>query len=165
MLDIAQLRKNVIQPTLRGLGMYSRSAENLLIGTAVQESGLTYLRQLGGGPAHGIYQIEPNTHQDIWENYLNHRPEMGKKVIYFASLGSYHNSRNQELIFNLAYATAICRIHYRRVKAPLPDADDVAGLARYWKRYYNTHLGHGTEQQFMDNYHSQVLGMDQEGTA
>lgn len=53
---------------------------------------------------------------------------------------------------NLAYATAVCRLQLYRARPPLPAADDVAGLAAYWKRFWNTAKGRGTEEQFIAHY-------------
>ena len=51
--------------------LVSQEAENLLMGTAAQESALgEYIRQLGNGPALGIFQMEPETFDDIVRNYL-----------------------------------------------------------------------------------------------
>jgi len=38
------------------------------------------------------------------------------------------------------------------VPAPLPDAGDLGGLARYWKRYFNTPKGAGTAAGFIESY-------------
>ena len=46
----------------------------------------------------------------------------------------------------------MARIHYLRVPEALPAADDVVGLAAYWKRYYNTELGAGTVEKFVESY-------------
>jgi hypothetical protein len=50
---------------------------------------------------------------------------------------------------NHFYAAAMCRVFYLRVPERLPQADDSAAMARYWKRYYNTHLGKGTVEGFL----------------
>ena len=69
MIDNKQLRECIIKPTLDSLQMYSQAAEELLVFTCACESlGGTYLKQVKG-PALGIYQMEPATYQDIWENY------------------------------------------------------------------------------------------------
>jgi len=154
MLNIPQLRQNVVQPVLQALDAYSKAAENLLIGTAVQESRLEYLKQLGGGPACGLFQMEPATHDDIWTNYLAYQPDLRARIEAFAVP---HQDRHDQLAWNLAYATAMCRAHYRRVREALPDEGDVDGLARYWKRYYNTELGAGTVSEFKDKYIRYVI--------
>lgn len=149
-LDAIQLREYIVRPTLVRLGLWSVSAENLVVGTAVQESHLDYVKQLGRGPALGICQMEPRTHDDIWENYLRYHPGLAAKVGDF--LAPWPSDRSKQLITNLAYAVALCRLHYRRVPTALPKPNDLQGLADYWKRHYNTYLGAGTVDQFVKNY-------------
>ncbi len=149
-----ELSEWVIMPTLLHLGMYSTSAENLLVGTVAHESKMgTYLKQVGG-PALGIYQIEPATLHDIYDNYLAFRPSLLEKV---EALRGKDLSREDSLVSNLAYATAIARLVYRRAPEPLPGFNDVAGLASYWKKYYNTYLGKGKRQQFIDAFPMEVI--------
>jgi hypothetical protein len=149
--DAKQLKSFVIVPTLCQIGLHSDSAVNLLLGTCAQESQMgKYLKQVNG-PALGIYQIEPESHEDIWDNYLRFRPELAKKILAISS----HDTNN--LIVNLAYSTAIARIKYLRAPAHLPDANDIEGLANYYKQYYNTPKGAATQQQFIDNYNRYVL--------
>jgi hypothetical protein len=137
-LNPGQFRARIVRPTLRAIGLWSDSAEALVLGTAIHESGLRYLAQ-SGGPALGLYQIEPATHRDIWENYLAYRPPLARLVQSLAATRT-----DGELIRNLAYATAMCRVRYARAPGALPEADDIDGLAAYWKQNYNTPLGKGT---------------------
>jgi len=44
----------------------------------------------------------------------------------------------------------MCRVKYFQVKEALPT--DLAGWAGYWKTYYNTRLGKGTEEGFIRDY-------------
>ena len=60
--------------------MYSPVAENLIMGTAAQESGFTYIKQLGGGPALGMFQVEPATAEDILFRYLKIRRTSGSDL-------------------------------------------------------------------------------------
>ncbi|WP_422444221.1 hypothetical protein [Endozoicomonas sp. ALB091] len=149
-----ELKQWVIKPTLLHLGMHSESAVNLLLGTVAHESKMgAFLKQVGG-PALGIYQIEPATLEDVYKNYLSYRPSLLKDIEALRAEGM---TRDQSLINNLAYATAIARLVYRRVPEPLPAHDDIAGLAAYWKKHYNTYLGKGNRQQFMDAFPAEVL--------
>lgn len=149
MIDAKQLRYEIIRPVLKHLDPeipYSMAAENLLMGTCAQESKMgTFLVQLDDGPAQGIFQMEPATHQDICWNYLKYREGLADKVGRLATtdLGS--------LAGNLYYAAAMCRVHYYRVPMALP-ADNVEEMAHYYKLYYNTPEGAATVQQFIDNY-------------
>lgn len=154
-MDAEQLRQWVVEPALDAIELNSAAAVNLLIGTVFQESrGGYYLKQLGAGPALGIYQIEPATHDDVWTSYLNYRASLRTKVENLLSPESKH----QQLISNLSYATAIARLIYYRVPQALPaDPNDVQALAEYWKQHYNTPLGAGTVAEFVENFPSEVL--------
>lgn len=144
MIEPGQLRAHVIRPVLEDIGHYSPAAEELLILTAAAEtSGGRYLRQLYGGPAVGIYQMEPATHDDIWAHWLAPRPGLAAKVRGWRLAPGLPGAA-AEMAGNLYYATAMARIHYLRVPEPLPVAGDAAGLAAYWKAHWNTELGAGT---------------------
>ncbi len=151
MLDVPQFRELIIKPALTVVDGYSLAADELVLGTALQESRLIYIKQLGSGPALGVFQMEPATHNDIWDNYLAYREELAAKVISLAAPNGDRPSSN-ELIGNLWYAAAMCRIHYMRVPDALPEAGDIPGLAAYWKEFYNTFEGAGTSEEFEENW-------------
>lgn len=163
MLDPEQLRLFVVRPTLQGIDLWSEAAENLVMGTAAQESLLVYIDQKEPrgrrpqiGPGLGLWQMEAATHDDIWQNWLMHRTPLARAVLNTCevrtSAAAPFDVPALTLVYNLRYGAAMCRIHYRRVPESLPAADDVEGMARYWKRYYNTALGKGTPAQFVSNY-------------
>jgi|TARA_B100000123_G_scaffold248839_1_gene206686 hypothetical protein len=156
-----QLRTLIVQPVLAVLDLPAPDvAENLLMGTAAHESHLgDYIQQVGGGPALGIYQMEPATLNDCYVNYLDYstRAALKAKVDGFLAaqpVGSDGKpDKSAQLATNLAYATAMCRIRYYRAPGALPsDPNDLNGLAAYWKQYYNTPLGAGTVDQFIADY-------------
>jgi hypothetical protein len=62
MLNVASIRTQVIYPALNKMGMWSEAAGELVLGTAIVESNHTYLKQHGDGPALGLWQVEPATH-------------------------------------------------------------------------------------------------------
>lgn len=141
-MNPGQLLEHVIRPTLDYLGAGGESAERLILGTAAVESGFSEIVQIGGGPALGLFQMEPATANDIITNFLAYRPELNNKVSdLFIGLPDVSN-----LIGNLPYATAMCRVHYLRVPEALPDTVD--GMADYWKGHYNSRLGRGTPEKF-----------------
>ena len=154
MIDAKQLRYEIIRPVLKHLDPeipYSMAAENLLMGTCAQESKMgTFLVQLDGGPAMGIFQMEPATHHDIYANYLYYHEGISDKIMDYNMMNGADNPKL--LINDLAYAAAMCRVHYYRVPKALP-ADNVEELANYYKLFYNTPEGKATVQQFIDNYH------------
>lgn len=151
-INVKQLKEYIIEPALFKLGLYSESAVNLLLGTCAQESLMgTYLKQING-PALGIYQIEPLTYFDIFEHYLFSRKDLLRKVFKLIDWCYDFEPPQNVLIENLSFGTAIARIIYKRVPEALPDAHDIKGLARYWKKYYNTENGKGKPEEFILNY-------------
>lgn len=130
------------------LGLYSDAAASLVLGTAMHESHLIYLKQIGGGPALGLWQMEPTTHDDIWNNFLKFRTDLGDLVKRIA--GDPKPSATL-LIGNLWYACAMARLRYRRVPAALPDNAPDA-LTAFWKVNYNTLLGAGTIEQALPHF-------------
>jgi hypothetical protein len=90
--------------------------------------------------------MEPTTHEDIYDNYLKYKKELRREILAFLAPVP---EPVEQLMTNLAYATVMCRVHYLRVKAPLPGANDLSGLANYWKTYYNTKLGKGVPNTFV----------------
>jgi hypothetical protein len=150
MIDKTQFLAHVVRPALKFLEPQvraTRAAEQLLVGTALQESNLTYLKQLGGGPALGLFQMEPTTHDDIWDNFLAYKAPIRVKMI-----GKFGPQDSARLVADLLYAACMCRLHYYRRPEALPRTDDVHGQAEYWKAHYNTRLGHGTVDQYKRNW-------------
>lgn len=142
-LDPEQLVLHIIRPVLqRELGLWSPPAEVLVLGTALTESETKYVDQIDNankpGPAFGLWQMEGRTHADIYRNWLCSHQELKQKVLRLAGYFSGDFPDPGELVGNLFYACAMCRIHYRRVPASLPSTNDAAAMAAYHKRYYNT---------------------------
>ena len=155
MINPTQFRELIVRPVLQYLEPeipYSEAAEDLLVGTAMQESLLTYVRQHNNGPALGFFQMEPATYSDLLSNYLAYRPDLDRKVCTLAAQYRHGVVPAKEMIANIPYAVAMARVHYWRAPAALPDAGDVAGMAGYYKKYFNTVLGKATENQFIRNY-------------
>lgn len=151
--QLQQFQIFIVRPTLEHLGekFTGLAAERLILGTMLQESRGKFIDQITGkndttfGPAVGYFQMEKATHDDIWTNYLAYKQDLTLRVRLL--MGEVPEPF-QQLATNFAYAVAMCRIHYRRVKAPLPNGDDLEELAHYWKDHYNTHMGKGTVGEF-----------------
>ena len=157
MATASTFRTTIIKPVLAKLGLGGDAAEELLLGTAVQESmNFKYRKQIGGGPAIGYYQMEPATHDDIWNNFLKYRAKLANDVSAF--LASSTANKHLELETNDKYATAMARIHYLRVAAPLPAKGDLIAQANYWKQYYNTPLGKGLPKEYIHKWNLYVAG-------
>lgn len=140
--------KALITSVLKELNLHSDNAVKLLMGTAAQESHLgKYRKQLGGGPAIGIFQMEPATFNDIVNNYLRYKPALAARIERVARVCRF---KAEDIENNDLLAICMARVHYLRASEAIPP--DVEGMARYWKRYYNTPLGKGTVEEFIANY-------------
>jgi len=161
MLNIPHFRKHIVDPTLKKLDMYSPAASNLMIGTALQESLLMFLRQKGGGPGTGLYQMEPRWHREFWERYVWPRGRMADlfyPIVRVRDLSpDVMDYLDRKLETDLEYQTAIARMYYWQFPEPLPAADDISGLARYWKQYWNTERGAGRTEQFIHRYITYIV--------
>lgn len=131
-----ELREFVIQPTLNHLGEWSEAAENLLMATAAQASDLGFHLLNRRSRGFGIFQISANSHLDIWDHYLVKDPDLASSVRGLASQHEFLSHPHAELATNLSYATAIAWMIYRRCDQPLPDADDIEGIAKFWAEYW-----------------------------
>ena len=157
-MNAAQLREYVIRPALRQLDPhipYSEGAVELVLGTAAQESRFEYIAQLGGGPALGLWQMEPATHDDCWANYIAARPQL---ITTLGRVIAPWGGGAEQMAWNLIYAACMARLQYRRFPEPLPKAEDLDGIAALWKLRWNTMLGAGTVEEFKANYLKHVGG-------
>lgn len=150
-IDPQQLLLHVVRPSLQHIGLRSPAAEQLVLGTALVESRGEYVKQLGAGPALGLWQMEPATHDDIWQHFLQYRGALSACVSELTTAATITQGA-LELVGNLFYAAAMCRVHYARVREPLPAAGDAAAMARYWKQHYNTALGAGTVDKALPHF-------------
>jgi hypothetical protein len=152
-----QFLNEIIEPTLDCMGriidkrMNTEESKMLLLGTACAESQLTFLKQLGDGPAVGLYQMEPATYADIVKYCQRKGSDFHNKVIYCIYQEMYRSMpHGKQLMYNLRLQTVFARLHYWRVSEPIPKA--TPAQAKYWKKYYNTEEGAGTLQHYISSF-------------
>lgn len=141
--------RELITDTLKCIGLYSKDACELVMGTFAQESNFKYVHQIGGGPALGYGQMEPATFNDIITNFLRYKPELIGKIMKTCGVITLSPEMLKD---NVKLMICMTRVHYLRVKEPLPSCRDVLAMADYYKQYYNTPAGKATIKQFIDNY-------------
>jgi len=126
--DLAQFKDLIVRRlqyhSQGGLSLYSEEATTLLLATAAHESGLgTKLKQVRG-PALGVFQIEKPTFDWLKEKYRDQFPRLMLATA-------------DQLEWDLDLSILVARLRYYVAKPPLPNADDVDGMADYWFKYYN----------------------------
>ena len=114
------LKDQVIQPTLKYLGVWSTTAEQFLLSAATNapELGLFSARQDGLG----IFHITPGQHRDIWDKHLAFNPDLASRVRGLASQRAFLSDPDKELQTNLSYCTAIAWLLYERTNPAEKDA-------------------------------------------
>lgn len=153
-MDAQQLLDNIIKPTLEYMGgnYDSKNARMLLLSTAAIESECGYYINQIGGPAMGIWQMEPDTLHDIYDNcdaIATNRTEMYKIL---DSLDLFEATKDddlaQSLVISPMYACAMARLKYSMDPKRLPDCNNIRKVYDYYKRIYNTPLGASTYEKF-----------------
>ena len=154
-VDVNNFRVEIVRPALQLCGLWSEAAENLMIGTALAESGLQWVRQIGGGRGLSFLQIEPDTYNDILR-YL-HRPDnklLKERVLSACFMDVFPDAKC--LVWNIRLAVLIARVIYWRRPEPLPDANNPEKLGQYWKKHYNSDLGKGTIDHFIKAWEARI---------
>lgn len=152
--------RNIIRISLKPINatkhpLWSPAAEEILLMIAAHESNLgRHLRQIGGGPGRGLYQIEPDTLSDNYDNFINARPDLRSQM---AEISGVAGPDLNQLQFNPIYSTIHARLKLYRAPGQLPDAHDVQGMATYAKNHYNTADGAATEEKYLQDYFRLVL--------
>lgn len=138
-MDLLDIKKLFISPTLTALGMGGSAADYQVLFTGYLESRFKYFRQING-PALSWFQVEPKTHEDI-KGWLNNsfNTILREKVLSTCYLSIL--PPDDALTWNIRYAVTMCRLVYYRCKMPLPDAADAEGIANCHKVCYNTRYG------------------------
>ena len=161
--DVNDLKERVIRPALVKLEnlipkiRYTDNVADLLAMIAAHESHLgKYRRQVGGGPARGIYQIELPTHYDLFDNYLAYRADA---LGVFRELFGRDYDPETLLEHNDEYATVVARFLLWRKPEALPAAQwgdsrtrYLEALAQYAKTHWNTEGGAATPAKYLNDY-------------
>lgn len=146
-LNKNQLVKYSIEPTLKGLGLYSESASNLLVMIAAHESVKGYYIVQTTGQAKGVYQMEDATHDYLLSWLKSNKPELYTKVTSLVV-----KPTAMTMATDLNYAAAMARVFFLRFPEALPAGSDVDAMAAYAKRRWNTNLGKATAADYKQAY-------------
>jgi len=155
----SDLREWIIKPYLQGLGEYSEVAENLLLGTAAQESLLGLHCFCAQTKGLGLYRITAEKHRELWDSYLVQFPDLASQQRGLASQQQFLKDPHGELITNLTYTTGMAWMIYRRAAIETSKPLDLPALAQLWANHFDN--GTGTARnadEFIQTYRSLVMG-------
>jgi hypothetical protein len=133
--------KSLCAEALLDWGLHSDHCVELLAMICAHESlGGKHRRQIGGGPALGIFQIEPVTHNSVWDNSDTIRARA-------ARFGIKEDVANLE--YSDRYSIWVARHYVLMDKNPLPKTPEA--MADYCKSYWNR-TGKATPEKYLNDY-------------
>lgn len=164
--------RSVVVPVLKHMAVVeprldSLAARQLLVGTAMAESGLRHQLQFPNGPARSVFQIEPETLRliGVWltNSQARHKfvPRLSALLPAWMlplplashprwdSLPQLLRGLADHVTFDDHLACALARLLYWSIPSPLPAPGDWVRQADYWKRHYNSPLGKGTPEAYL----------------
>ena len=145
MKDTIKKLINKVLTDMESIGIKNtKEAEDLVFETGNAESGYRALEQKGG-PALGFFQIEGWVIKDCFDNYIAYRNSIQK---FIEGYGFNYDNMDFCLTSNIALQIIFCRICYRRKPGAIPK--DKEERAAYWKKHYNTPLGKGTPEHYLE---------------
>lgn len=118
--------KAVIEKTTKEMDRYKPECTEFLCMLAAHESGLGRYRKQIEGPALSLFQIEPRTHNSIWDN-CDSIHKLAAKLGIKRNLASLENDDR--------YAVFVARCYLLMDKNPLPRS--VCAMGDYAKCYWN----------------------------
>jgi hypothetical protein len=153
-INASDFRSYVIQPALAALAPagipVTKTAGDLLMATAAMETDLgTWLTQVGG-PALGVFQIEPESLDNLVSRLSAKQVTALFSVMPAQPTGAEMSGWVAENIEgNLLLAAAICRLFYWQAPFAMPASSTVSRLWTVYKTWYNTAEGGATMADFV----------------
>lgn len=142
----AQFEKYIIRPVLFHMEAYIKRAERGLVMIAAHESRRGYyLHQTGSGPAVGIFQMEPFTHDAIIDYMRKRRPDLLEKLMHWTP-----RIDAKLMAGNHYYAAFMARVFFMRFPEVFPES--VEDMAVYAKWRWNTVEGKATPADYLEAF-------------
>lgn len=138
--------------------LYSPDAEEIMLMIAAHESGLgKHLRQLGGGPGCGLFQVELRTMRDNYTHFITARDDLSRQISEVSGVSRPSEFQGEEqLTYNPIFGAIHARLWLYRRPGNLPPAHDLPAMAAYCKDHYNV-SGAATPEKYLTDYHRLVL--------
>ena len=121
---------------------------SLILETSAAESLRGIYVEQKGGPAEGLFQMEPATERFMRDWLKKVFPKVYDEVMHF-----YESSKSAEWnrVYNVPYAIAMSTAYYwhRCGDSLIERIDTIEERAKLWKEHYNTPLGKGTTEGYL----------------
>lgn len=125
-----------------GHGKYE-TAKEMIIETAIAESGLGQIEDKTVAAGMGLTQFDELPFNDIKNRSMKLRSKILKDLKVDISLVEWNELRHNSFL-----ALLFTRLHYWLKGDPIPRT--IEERAAYWKLHYNTKLGKGTIEHYLE---------------
>ena len=127
----------------------------MMLAIAAQESHCgMYFKQVGGGPARGVWQVETRSSEDVLENFVAHKNGLADLL-----MSMYSPVLKYAHIQSPLYNCAIARLILYRYPEAMPDLDDKDGMWEFYKHRYNSEYGAAEQHEWDKNWDMFVAGI------
>lgn len=121
----------------------NNTAVEMIIETAVAETGLGQIEDKTTGAGMGLTQFDKFPFDDIKKRNMRLRPKILKELGVDIALVEWDDLRYNDFL-----ALLFTRLHYWLKGDPIPKT--IEERARYWKLHYNTSAGKGTVEHYLE---------------
>lgn len=147
-----QLTEYVIKPTLSKmpLGLTDESVMAVEMIIAHESSRGKYIHQISG-PALGLGQIEPATHNDTWKHgdsiWLN---ALAMGIVSESDYKHKTHPKPERMIYDLSYTVFMIRQRLFMKPEKLPSS--AGAMSIYLKKHWNTVLGKANDYSYLNDW-------------
>lgn len=141
MINYNQMQ-DIVTEILKDMQAFKPQARDAIMMIIAHESNCgKYWRQIGGGPALGIIQMEPWVHDDTWEHCDSINERAGLLSI---------KKNIKQLERSIEYNVFMARCRLLMDVKPLPN--DLPGMSAYLKKYWNSDSGKAEHDSYLKAY-------------
>lgn len=162
-MNAKHFRQLVVRPVLKKVAELTKNrvplsgeAEDILVMIPAHESNLgEFLAQIGGGPALGVFQIEPETARWVLEDYLvrpKNRALLDATCLFFCPGLTLEENLASNLPFQVALARMILWTKPEKLPKFAESREYLDALAQYAKTHWNTEGGAAKPEDYLRAY-------------
>ena len=136
--------KNIKEQTLQIVEVLGGGVDayNLILETATAETALGQIADRTLYAGMGICQFDKVPFQRVKDKSMRFRNLILRKLGIDIKLVQWEHLR-----YNTFLSLLFCRLYYMAVQDPIPST--IEDRANYWKKYYNSYIGKGTQEHYL----------------
>ena len=142
-MNLQQVKKYWVESALEFFPepLRTPNRKQFMVAIGLVESGYNYVAQVPEADALGFWQVQLGTYRDNILNFLEFKNEFNDG---WSLIKKIHQATYPSMTSDCVFACYMGAITVYRAPAALPEYNDIEGMAKYWKTYYNTSQGAGS---------------------